>query len=119
MNDDAAGGGAALAGGAEGSPERAVEGEVEVGVVEDDHGVLAAHFKGAGLEVACGGLADDAADFRGAGEGDGADEGMLDEWGAGFRTKAGDDVDDSGRQAGVDEGLDDVDGRERACLRRA
>ena len=79
VQDDAAGGGAALAGGAEGSPERAVEGEVEVGVVEDDHGVLAAHLERAGLEVGGGGLSDDAADFAGSGEGDGADAGMLDD----------------------------------------
>ena len=37
--------------------------------------VLAAHFERAGLEVCGGGLADDAADFAGAGEGDGADPG--------------------------------------------
>ncbi len=41
LHDDAAGRGATLAGGAEASPESAFDGEVEVGVVEDDHGILA------------------------------------------------------------------------------
>ena len=44
MQDDAAGRGAALSGCPKGSPERAFEGQVEVGVFEDDHGVLAAHL---------------------------------------------------------------------------
>ena len=56
LQQDAAGGGAALAGGAERSPERAVEGEFEVGVVEDDLRVFAAHFEGDGLEGGGGAL---------------------------------------------------------------
>ena len=116
MQDDAAGGGAALAGGAEGSPERAFNGEVEVGVVEDDHGVLSAHFQGTGLEVGGGGLSDDAADLGGSGKGDGADAGMGDDGRAGVGSEAGDDVDDSGGQAGVDEALDEVVGGERSVF---
>ena len=116
MQDDAAGCGAALPGRPEGSPERAFEGEIEVGVFEDDHGVLAAHFKRAWLEEAGGGLADDAAYFAGAGEGDGAHAGMSDERGAGFGAESGDDVDDSGRQAGVDQRLDEVVGGERGVF---
>src|SRR5205085_8603714 len=45
LDDDAARGGAALAGGAEGRPEDAVDGQVEVGVVEDDDRVLAAELE--------------------------------------------------------------------------
>src|SRR5207248_10114298 len=45
LDDDATRGGAALAGGAEGRPDDPVDGEVEVGVVEDDDGVLAAELE--------------------------------------------------------------------------
>ncbi len=79
LQQDAAGGGAALAGGAEGAPERAVEGEIEVGVVEDDLRVFAAHFERDLLEGGGGALRDKRADGAGAGEADGADVGMLDE----------------------------------------
>src|SRR5215472_3459008 len=45
LHDDAAGRGAALSGGAEGAPERAFEGELEIGIVEDNHGILTAKFE--------------------------------------------------------------------------
>ena len=99
VHDDAAGGGAALAGGAERAPQRAVEREIEIRVVEHDHGVLAAHLQRAGLEAARQRLADDAPDFGRSGEGDGADLGMLDERRARLRAEAGDDVDHALRQA--------------------
>ena len=64
LQQDAAGGGAALAGGSEGSPERAVEREFEVGVVEDDLRVLAAHLERDGLEGGGGALGHDASPLR-------------------------------------------------------
>ena len=42
LHDDAAGRGAALSGGAERSPQRALDCQIEVGIVEHDHRVLAA-----------------------------------------------------------------------------
>ena len=66
LQQDAAGGCAALAGGAECAPERAVEGEVEVGVVENDLGVLAAHFKRDLLEGGGRALGDERSDGAGA-----------------------------------------------------
>src|SRR5207249_1162869 len=54
LHDDAAGGGATLAGGAEASPESAFNGEIEVGIVEDDHRILAAEFERAMLEALSG-----------------------------------------------------------------
>ena len=113
LKKDAAGGGAALACGSEGSPERAVEGELEVGVVEDDLRVLAAHFEGDGLEGGGGTLGNVRAHFAGAGEADGADVGVLDEGVAGGAAAAADDVDDARRQAGIDERLHQVVDRER------
>src|SRR5712671_3361855 len=44
LHDDAAGRSTTLAGGAEASPESAFDGQVEVGVVEDDHGILPTKF---------------------------------------------------------------------------
>ena len=113
LEQDAAGGGAALAGGAEGSPERAVEGEIEVGVVHDDLRVFAAHFERDGLEGGGGALADERTDGAGAGKADGADVGVLDEGSADGRAGAGNDIDDAGREAGVDERMHEVVGGER------
>src|SRR6185437_6003785 len=95
VENDAAGGGAALAGGSEGSPDGSVEGEFDVGIFEDDHRVFAAHFERSRLEVGGGGLADHAAYFAGTGEGDGADTGMSDQRGSGVGAEAGEDVDDA------------------------
>src|SRR5271157_858503 len=64
LDDDAAGGGATLAGGAESAPEAALDGEVEVGVVEHDHGILAAECERAVFETLGRDAADDAADGR-------------------------------------------------------
>ncbi len=58
LQQDAAGGRAALAGGAESAPERAVEGEVEIGVVENDLRILAAHLERDLLEGGGGALRD-------------------------------------------------------------
>ncbi len=103
----------ALAGGAECTPERAVEGELEVGVVEDDLGVFAAHFEGDGLEGGGGALAYEGADLAGSGKADGADVLVLDDGRTGVGAFAGDDVDDAGGQAGVHQRLDEVVGGER------
>ena len=57
VDNDAAGGGAALPGRAEGSPECAVEGEIKVGIGQHDHCIFAPHLKRAGLEAGCSILA--------------------------------------------------------------
>src|SRR5580658_558987 len=118
LKKDAAGCGATLAGGSKCAPERAVEGEVEVGVVEDDLRVLATHLKRDLLEGGGGALGDERTDFTGTGEADGADAGVFDERRAGLRAEAGHDVDNAGRQAGFDERLDEVIGGERRVLGR-
>src|SRR2546423_1142178 len=68
LHNDAAGGGAALAGGSEASPQSAFDGQVEVGVVEHDHGILAAKFERAMFETLGCGSAYDASDGGGAGQ---------------------------------------------------
>ena len=118
MQQDAGGRRAALAGGAECTPERAFEGEIEIGVVHDDHGVLAAHFERYGLEGGGGALGDVGAHGGGAGEADGADIGMFDDGRACFGAEAGDDVDYARGQPGIDQGLDQVVGRERCIFSR-
>src|SRR4051812_921221 len=101
MQNYAAGSGATLAGSAEGAPENALYGEVEVGIVEDDHRVLATHFERTVLEAARGDFADHASNFARTGEGDRANVGMSKHGCAGFRTESGDDVDHALRQAAI------------------
>src|SRR5690606_20289354 len=80
--------------------DHAFYGRVEIGVVEDDEGRLAAELQRQALAGTGGRLADAAADFRRAGEGDLGDARMLDDLLAG-RPVAGDDVDDTFRQTGL------------------
>ena len=61
LHDQARAGGAPLAGRAEAAPDRAVEHQIQVGVVHHDDGVLAAHLQRDALEVAAAGLGDEAA----------------------------------------------------------
>ena len=56
LQQDAAGGCAALAGGAEGAPQRSFERQFEVGVVEHDLRVFAAHLQRNRLEGGRGAL---------------------------------------------------------------
>ena len=80
--------------------DEALDGAVEIGVLEDDVGRLAAELERQALAGAGGGLADDLADFGRAGEGDLVDIGVIDDRGAGVAL-AGDDVDDALGQAGL------------------
>jgi hypothetical protein len=68
LHDETARRGAALSGGAERAPEHAVERQIQVGVVEHDHGILAAHFEREALVHAAADLADDASGVRRSGE---------------------------------------------------
>ena len=87
LHDDAAGRGAALAGGAEAAPDAAFDGKIEVGVVQHDHGILAAQFQRAMLEALGGGGANDAPDCGRTGQRDGADFGMLHQRSANLRDR--------------------------------
>ena len=67
--------------------DEALDGAVEIGVLEDDVGRLAAELEAEALAGAGGGLADDLADLGRAGEGDLVDIGMIDDRGAGARPR--------------------------------
>src|SRR4051794_14857422 len=110
MQNDSAGGSATLAGSAEGSPENALDCQVEIRIVENDHRVLAAHFQRTMLEAAGGDFTDHASYFARAGERDRANVRMCEHRRAGFRAETGNDVDHTFRQAGVEQRLDNVDG---------
>ena len=88
------------------------DGAVEIGVLEDDEGRLAAELQRQFLAGAGGRLADDLADFGRAGEGDLVDAGMIDD----RSTRAGtarQDVDDALRHAGALADLGEQDRRQR------
>ena len=70
VDDDPAGGGAALAGGADGAEVDGLEGDVQVGLVADDDGVVAAQLQDELAEALLHQLAHVAAAGHGAGVGD-------------------------------------------------
>ena len=51
MQQQTAGGGAALAGGGERAPQRAFERQLEIGIVEHNHRIFAAEFERAVLKA--------------------------------------------------------------------
>ena len=113
--DDAARGGAALAGRAEGRPEDPLDGEVEVGVVHDDDGVLAAELEVDVLEVGGAVLGGLDPDLARAGERDQRHVRVLDEALADRLAAAVHDVEHAGGQAGLLEDLDEALAEHAAC----
>lgn len=81
--------------GGEAGADRARRRLVDVGVLQDHHGVLAAEFEGDADQACGGGLRDLAAGAGGAGEGDVV--GVLHDLGADDRALAEDDLEDLGR----------------------
>ncbi len=103
LDNDAACGGAPLAGAGVGGGGGAVGGGLEIGVGEDDEGVLAAELElGAGHDGGGAGL-DLASDIGGPGERDGLDAGVGEDGVAHGGAAAGDEVEDARGQAGVGE----------------
>ena len=90
-----------LAGVQEDGGEGEVEGHLEVGVGEDDVGVLAAQLEGDLLDRGRGGGHHPPAGHQAAGERDQVDARVLDQRGRGVRTGAEDEVADAGGQAGL------------------
>lgn len=95
LHEDAVGADAGLAGGLELADDGAVEGQVQVGVVEDDEGSVSAQLEAQLLEGVAGLAHEDLSDPGGAGEGD-----LLDN--VGFAQRQSD-------LGGVFEGGHDVD----------
>jgi len=79
VDEEAAEGGAALAGSAHGAKGDGAEGEVQVGGGADDAGVVAAELEEGSGEAGGEAGADEAAHAGGAGGGDEGDEGRVDE----------------------------------------
>src|SRR5207302_2934125 len=101
LHDDPAGRGAALASRAEPPPEAAFNGEVEIGVVEHNHRILATQFERAVLETLGGDAADDAAHRGRSRQRNRTNVGMLGERSPHIRAKSAYDVDDALGQARV------------------
>ena len=113
LQQDAAGSRAALSGGAEGAPERAVQGQFQVGVVEHNLGVLAAHLQRDRLERSRGVLGHQRTHRAGPRKADGAHIRVLHQRLPHRRAGSGDDIDHPRRQAGIHQRLHQVIGRER------
>ena len=112
-DDDARGRGAALAGGEECRLRHGLDGDLEVGVIEHDGGVLAAHFE---LELAANldrGQSNALAGADRAGEGDGVDVLGFQHGLADHRALAHHQVQHALGQAGADQDIDDSPGRAR------
>ena len=117
FDDDAAGSGAALAGGPECPLNDAAHGLIHVGVGQDDDRVLAAHL---GLDFLQP-LGTFGVEFSphlcGTGERDAFDVGTLDQRVAHLAARSGDQVQHSGRQAGFLKYLDQLHRAEGRCRR--
>ncbi len=91
----------------------AFDGAIEIGIVEDDEGRLAAELEGERLAGTRRLVADEAAHFGRTGEGDLVDTFVRHQGGSGF-AGTGDDIDDARRQAHLAAEF----GEEKRCERR-
>ncbi len=116
FDDGARAGGALLAAEAEGRGDDAVDGCIEIGVGADEDGVFAAHLEDGALDPDLAGLGfggalvDVEADGLGAGEGDEARLGVLDDRVAEGGAGAGAEVDDAAGHAGFFEHFNELGG---------
>ena len=111
VEDEPAGGGAALTGGPERAPQDSFQRQVEVGVVHHDHRVLAAHLQRQPLVHPPAGLADQGAGLGRTGERDDRHVGVLHQRLADGLSPSVHQLDHLGRQPGLQQDLDQqVDG---------
>ena len=113
---DALGGGADLSVVEEARPRRARHRDVEVGVFEDDQRIDAAQFQVDALQLLRRADRDPRPDGRRSRERDARHVRVVDERRPGLRSRAGDHVDDAGRQMGQGR-LDEPQRRQRRQLR--
>ena len=118
LDDEPGAGRADLAGVQEHGGEREVERDLEIGVGEDDVGVLAAELQGDLLHGAGGGGHDPAAGLQAAGERHQVDARVGRQRGAGLGAGAEHEVADAGGESGLLEQLHQVDGGVRGELAR-
>lgn len=112
-DDDAAGSRAALAGGVEGALGAQLDGDLEVGVVQHDLRVLAAHFQLHLGATRHAGLDDAATDAHRTGEAHGIDLPGVDDGLADLTTAAHHQVEHAGREARPGDDLGDGPGAAR------
>ena len=108
MDDQPAGRCAALASGAEGAPERAFDGQLEIGIFHDDLRVLAAEFEGYALEILAAHRSDLATDCGGTGERNQLHILVTHQRRADIFAAAMYQIDDARRHAGLVENLDEA-----------
>ena len=101
MEQEATGRGTALPRGAEGTPEDAGKCEIEIGVLEDDHGVLAAHLERETLVPAPAAFANLCPRHGRAGERHQRHQGMIHQRLPGHFATAMDQIDHAGREPGL------------------
>ncbi len=118
LDEDPRAGAAVLAGVAEHRARRCRGGALEVRVLEDHVGGLAAELEGHALDRLGGAFHHPAADLRRAGEADLGDVRVRDQALAGHRTGADDDVDDALGDARLQRELGEAQRRERRQLGR-
>ncbi len=121
VHDQAAGGGAALAGGTDGAEHDARHGQLQVGGFVQDDGVIATQFQQAAAEAACDLFVDGAADLGRAGEADQRHATVIDhllrQRGAGIVDQE-EDVRETGFAQGVVADLQRGDGGQRRLVGR-
>ena len=102
----------------ENARRRGLGGGIEIGVVKDDVGGLAAELKRYALEIARGALHDSTADAGRSGEGDLVDVGVIDEGLAHDPPGACDDIQHARRQSRLERKFADAQRRQRRQLGR-
>ncbi len=113
MNDDAAGGRAALTGGAKAAPQASIDGKLEIRVIHDHDDVLAAHLEMRLFEGRRRPLRHRPADLGRAGERHDANLIAHEESLADFRARSRDEIHDARRDASLPENPDEVERRQR------
>ena len=118
VHDEPAGRGAALSGGAESAPQRAFDGEIEIGIFHDDLRILAADLerqRASDFDRRRGDLAPDGGR---TGKGNQLHVAMTHQRGAHFLTAPMNQIDNPRRHAGLVEDLDESCGGMRRIFRR-
>ena len=118
MNDEPAGRGAALPGGAKGAPQRAFDGEIEIGVFHDDLRILAAELERNARQILTADRGDLTPDRGRAGKRNQLHVAMTHQRGAHFLAASMNQIDDPRRHAGLVEDLDESCRGMRRIFRR-
>ena len=116
MQNQPAGGRAALTGRAERPPQHPFERQIQIGIVHHDHGILPAHFERQPLVHLAARRADRGPCFGRAGERDHRHLGVLDQRATHHRALPVDQLHDLPRQAGFEQYLDEQMRRVRYVL---